>query len=304
MSQQKSSLELDVCELYYQLRKSQKEVSIEKGISVSTVSRLLQSARDRGVVKIVIDPPSNVVLARNVAQAVGGHGIREVLVSPTGRKSVGVSAARYFEDHIEELSVVVLDGGLTVRDFVDSLVPGNESIGIVPIATDPPSYEVSAYELMTRMSIKYPSSQCHKLPYSLKNLLNRRHEAIRRKARTARFLVLGVGPWKRRFTALDFVYHLGVKPEEIRRSHSAIVAVCGYCGLSKAGTCLPINGIDKQMRRALFYEELQRLAGKTTCRSVLLAAGKNKYSATMAAIRARLCNVLIVDDELAVELAK
>src|SRR5262249_49496926 len=161
----------------------------------------------------------------------------------------------------------------------------------IPLAADPPSYVVSAYELMTRMAVKYPAQvRCEKLPYLQGALLNGIHRKVREKARSADFVFLGVGPWDRPFTALAFVRRLGEDPEQLGRKYSEVACMCGYCALDRAGGHIPLREVEAKMPRALTFRQLRRLAGGDRCQVVLLAATLEKLDAVLTALRAGVCN--------------
>src|SRR5205823_3469598 len=113
----------------------------------------------------------------------------------------------------------------------------------------------------------------------------------------ADFLFLGTGPWRKGFTALDFVTHLGLDRSDFLAKHRSIVAMCGYLGLSRDGQQIPLEELEKIMPRSLTFEEMQTLAASGGCRAVLLAATRNKLDPVICVIKARLCNALFLDHE-------
>jgi hypothetical protein len=101
--------------------------------------------------------------------------------------------------------------GRTIENFVSS-VDGRylANLTVIPICADPPSYECSASELATRLSVACRAgSRCVRPPYHYSPLLKPHLGVVRDAARRADFVFLGVGPWRRNFTALEFVRHLG-----------------------------------------------------------------------------------------------
>ena len=70
-----------VAELYYRDQLSQQEVAERLGVSRSTVSRMLQQARDEGIVQIEIRRPSS---PENLSEALRAEiGLTRVVVVPT-----------------------------------------------------------------------------------------------------------------------------------------------------------------------------------------------------------------------------
>jgi DNA-binding transcriptional regulator LsrR (DeoR family) len=296
---------LQVADLFYLQAVSQKQIADRLGVHPSTVSRLLAEARSRGLVHFTLCPPLDLDLARQLREHLDGSTVREALVSPPGRTAVAMSAARYFEQVVGRSNMtIVLDGGFTVRDFVDGLKPGlYQRVTIAPIASDPPSYDVGAYELMTRLSIKYPVHVCClKPPLRLDPVLQADHEAVRRAAADADVVVLGAGPLLPRFSALEFMRHLGLDLDHIRSAYTRIACLSGYYPMDEHGRPVRMPELEDRLPRTLRFDDLKAMAGGGRCRSILMAAGAEKARAVAGVIEAGLCNTLLADRDLALEL--
>jgi DNA-binding transcriptional regulator LsrR (DeoR family) len=286
---------------------SKLEIARILGVSPATVTRRDKEARARRLIRTVYAPPPCVSLERELFRTLGPWGIQGVLVCEGGRAAVGSRAAKAFEDTSRNGQTVVLDGGRTVAGFVESLTDGlRERMRIIPLVADPASYDSSSYELMTRMAIKYRAAVwCGKLPYWKSPALRPIHDQIHRAALQANFIVLGAGPWRRSFTALQFVEHLGLETDRLLlRYRGKVCAVVGYCGLREDGSHRRIPEVYRRLQRSLDYSELKRLAASSRCTSMLLAATRDKLDPVLASIRARICNLLVVDEELAFDLAR
>jgi DNA-binding transcriptional regulator LsrR (DeoR family) len=293
-----------ICELTYKEGKSGKAVAQELNLSEATVSRRLKEAWKEQLIRFSICPPRNTLIAGELKSLLAGRGVREVIV-PEGHDTVGYAAARLFEDKATSGSTVVLDGGKTVASFVDALAGWKfERMVLVPICADPASYEVSAYEMMTRMAaVKYPTLvRCMKLPHLNGPLLRTYHEEARTRAAQADWVFLGVGPWEDGFTALEYVKHVGEDPGRLREDYPGVACMCGYLALDPAGVPVPIPRLQEKMPRALDFDHLKGRAASQECSVVLLAAGGRKTGAVDVVTRAGLCNTLVLDEELARQL--
>ena len=293
---------LGLCELVCTGRLHLQDAAMKLGISLPKASRLKREAEDLNILCTKYYPPQEAILEAKLQGYLRRYGFCEVRVC---KASVPQMAARYFEENVESGHTVILDGGSTVRDFVDSL--RGESAGnlrVVPICADPPSYEASSHELSVVMAAKYQSLRYRvRVPYSLSSGLRRDQRMAEQIARKADFVFLGVGPWRRKFTALEFVRHLGYDPETLRQRHRNVKAVCGYYGIDGGGNQVFLKGIDDVMPRALPFGELLNLARKEkNTRVVLLARSRAKVAAVKCAIRARIANRLIVDEDIAISL--
>lgn len=295
-------------ELYYLHEQSQATIAAELKISVASVSRLLDYARSKQLVQFVLVPPFHRLLGQALEERLASRGVRKVLVTEAdGRGVVGHAAAWHFEKTAPSSPTILLDGGWTVRDFVVA-VPrqAHRAVTLLPVAADPPSYRISASELITLFASKCLHVQVHKVPH-LANivgspLLKARHRKIKLMAAKADFIVLGIGPWKVNFTALDFVADLGLSPRTWKKRHSDIVAVSGYYPLSAQGDCVTIDDLETYLPHALPFEELRQIARRPDKQVLILAASADKCTAVTVALKARLCNTLVLDQSLAAAL--
>jgi deoxyribonucleoside regulator len=115
--------------LYYEDELSQDEIARRIGMSRSTVSRLLQEARETGVVEIVVHFPwkTEPQLEAALAHRFGLH--RVLVLSGRGQpydqvvRGMGVLAARYLEAVMETGQVLSISWGQAVHSTVQALRP-------------------------------------------------------------------------------------------------------------------------------------------------------------------------------------
>jgi len=304
-SHEKVRLALHVSEGYYLNDESQKQLARKLDISTATVSRLLQFARQEGIVQIRVCPPKDTLLGNQLQQVLGAWGVREVIVTPLGRATVGHAAARFFERQSKDGDMVVLDGGLSVRDFVSAIEPSTRrQLTIGHIATDPPSYEVSSYENMTHLAASCPQSTCVKLPYSKNRRLDSLFEHAHQRMLDANFVFLGVGPVLPKFTGGELLVHFGLETGSLHEENPDVQGISGYITFDSSGNEIVMPLLDKVMRRALNMLELRELSRASSRWVCMLASSETKVEPTLAALRGRMCNCLILDNELATELLR
>ncbi|MGB4337973.1 MAG: sugar-binding transcriptional regulator [Bacillota bacterium] len=120
------ALALRVAELYYMRKASQSSIAQELGCSVATVSRLLKTAEEEGIIQVrVINPFSRA--SQLEAGMVDKYGLLECRVvnapksSSVGRKVLGVTGAELVADLMRDGDLVGLSWGTTMRELVNSL---------------------------------------------------------------------------------------------------------------------------------------------------------------------------------------
>lgn len=117
---------LKVARRYYEDRASQQEVAAEIGYSRPTVSRLLDEARRRGIVRIQVGHPLERVLRVERALA-RRFGLTDARVIDPGNRPTGAAlaecAAQYVTDVTTPTSVIAISNGSTVSDVVDAFHP-------------------------------------------------------------------------------------------------------------------------------------------------------------------------------------
>lgn len=120
------SLALRCAELYYIKKASQSAIAAELRCSVPTVSRLLKTAEDEGMIEVkVINPFARV----NDLEAglVSRFGLLECRVvnapksGAEGKKVLGATAAELVSELISDDDLVGLSWGVTMREMVNSL---------------------------------------------------------------------------------------------------------------------------------------------------------------------------------------
>lgn len=227
------------------------------------------------------------------------HGVRRLRVVGDDTTTVGGLAADYFASNARNGDVVVIDGGRTVRSFVDAVTPiPFDRTTIVPMCADPPSYEASSYEAMTLMADRL-QSHCEKLPFHRGAILSDAYSRVRAVAQQARFVFIGFGPWTTEFMALSLAAQLGLEPEAFRSQYPEVAATSAYFALDQNSRLLQLPELEARLPRSLMFDEMQALALKESCHVVLIGSGEAKVKALDIVLRAKICNTLIIDDVLA-----
>ena len=140
MSAMNQDLISRVLNLYYVDELTQAEVGRRLGLSTAKVNRLLQQARQQGMVEIIIHTPLQHVFELEYRlKAVSD--IQEVVVIPRIAKNVnahvhtlGRAGARYLLDHLRDGDIVAMGGGTGVHAVVQALESSRAyDVKVVPI---------------------------------------------------------------------------------------------------------------------------------------------------------------------------
>lgn len=126
--------------LYYEEGRTQAEVASELGVSRPTVSRLLQRARENGIVRISISDPfaTDEALAQDLRRATG---LAEVIVLPGStttrrltRRRLGLAAALFLEEALHPGDLVGVGWGRTLYAVTQALdYSPKEGLRAVPL---------------------------------------------------------------------------------------------------------------------------------------------------------------------------
>jgi len=118
---------IDAAKMYYQLDYSQQEIARKLGISRPTVSRLLQMAKEEGIVQIrILDPThDNEILARGLEER---YGLRKAVVvsAPQNedrivKKYLGEATAEYLYDIVRDGDSIGVTWGTTLYEVAVNL---------------------------------------------------------------------------------------------------------------------------------------------------------------------------------------
>jgi len=131
---------LRAARLYYIDNLTQDEIARQISASRPTVSRLLQQARQEGIVEIrIIDPDATQVELEGRLVATFGLTEAVVITSETdaaevARRRVGQAAAAYLERTLQNGDVVGIGWGRTLHEVVGALEPRRQArISVVPL---------------------------------------------------------------------------------------------------------------------------------------------------------------------------
>lgn len=290
--------------MYYNENLTHAEIARKLHTSRVKITRLLQKARDEGLVEIRILKPLPVIydLARRI-EAV--FGVDEVVVAPSGPSpddslnAVGEAAARYLMQVVPGNSTIGFGWSTTVSRMLPFLHPVTLSDGctVVELAGSMLG-QANPYSVSNRVAEIF-HAPLHPLPVPviIQNAVARQailsESAIQSAlelARTSTLSFVGLGDASPKGTMVSLGY---LTPEEM-----ADVRARGAVG----EILMRYFGKDGRPIETLLDEQVIGLGWDDICRIptlVVVAAGPRKVEPICGILRSGLCNCLITDSDTA-----
>lgn len=305
----KNADSLKVAKLYYQQDYSQNEIAKIMSISRPTVSRLLQYARDMGLVRIEIaDPMTDATdMAETIQQR---YGLAKVIVVPIQGvapkdqlDTVAQAAALYLEGIVRDDDIIGIGWGRTLYSIGTHLAPKDvRRVSVVQIKGSVSNTESNNYGFESANAF---ANAFHTLPQYLplpvifehiqtKELVER-ETYIRRiidMGRRANIAVFTVGTV--RDSALLFRLGYLTDDEQRRLQETAVGDVISRF-IDAHG-----DPADEDINRRTVGIDLDDLKAKP--HSILVVASPSKVPATHGALAAGYANTLVIDQVSAAEL--
>ena len=296
-----------IAKSYYEDGLTQGQIGKRLGLSRIKVSRLLQQARQTGMVQITVTAPadSRIELERALEAA---YELDEVIVapaSPDGRQdmvtAIGQAAAAYLARCIEDGMVLDLSWGTTLLAMVDAMVPQSlPRVRVVQMLGGLGKLEAEAAggNLALRLAALFgarmrllwsPSIVSSKLVRDALLQDVNIAETLSLAAR-ADVAVVGIGSP----TPDSVVIQSGIltidELSELRARGAVGDIALRFLDADGKAVDHPIN--DRTI--GLELEQIQRIS-----RVIGAAGGKEKFQVIRGALRGRLINVLVTDEQMA-----
>lgn len=302
---EETRLLVKVSKMYYEEGLSQDEIILRLGLSRSKISRLLQQARDKGIVQIKVVSPNHLfsdleyilekrfgLLEALVVEAHAGDAQESIL------RELGTAAAGYLERSVGASTIIGISWGSTLHSMVEALhanhIPGSKVVQIIG-GLGQPEAEVHATDL------------CHRLARALDGqlmLLPAPGIVVSQQAREVLVDDLYIQRTMAMFNSLDMAF-VGIgapAPDSVLVRNSAIInpdemelmlekGAVGDIALrffDAQGQPIP-SEIDKRVI-GITLEQLKQVR-----RVVGIAGGPQKIRAILGALHGKLINILITD---------
>jgi DNA-binding transcriptional regulator LsrR (DeoR family) len=301
-----------VSKLYYEEGIRQDEIVTRLNISRSKISRLLQRARDEGIVRItVIEPPGihadleNQLEKRFRLQEVVVVEAHQPEVASTVAREIGIGAAGYLERTLQPADIVGISWGSTLHEMVEALEPASmPEVNIVQVigGLGQPESEMHATDLCRRMSHRL-NSKLTLLPAPGIVDSQQTWAVFLSDSHVQRALGL--------FQHINVVY-VGIgtpAADSVVMRDGSIIAPAELTHLIECGAVGDIalryfdafgQPVPSDLDQRVIGIELAGLS--KVARVVGVAGGSRKIAAILGALRGRLINVLITDHVTAARL--
>lgn len=293
---------------YYEARLTQDEIGRRINASRSTVSRLLQQAQDRGIVRIIIDYPwerahdlEQRLLARfplREVQVLLGKGRDDDAV----REGMGVLAARLVDRETSDDAILGISYGRSLACTIAALAPTRRvSTTVVPIigalGSDNPF--IDGPELVRRFAQIY-GGEFRYLPAPLlvddvrtRNSLLQSPQIFETLAlaRRANIVLMGIGALTPGYSSMIWAGYLSEPELSLLREQGA----AGHM----AAQFYDVNGriLDAEVNQRSVGVGIKSLLHKEFV--IAVAGSEGKAEAILGALRGRYLDVLVTDDTAA-----
>ncbi len=303
---------VEAAKLYYEHQLSQEEISKKLGVSRPTISRLLQQARETGIVRIEIVDPSEIG-TRLEAALIKKFKLKKVTVVPNDtndtkiiKKRLGKAAVLLVDQLISEGTVLGISWGTTMQEIARQLRPRRVKDmivvqlngGISRAEIDTHASEIAKAISESYKAIPYlmplpavvDSADLKKVILSDKNISYTLD--LGRKADIALFTI---GSFGYNSVLVKADYFEPIEVDELLQS-GAVGDICSRILKADGTIC------SKDLNNRTIGIELEEIKKKPY--SIAVAGGKEKLAAIQAGLKGKWFNSLITDEWVAIELLR
>jgi deoxyribonucleoside regulator len=308
----KRRLVFEAARLCYELGLSQRQVAEDLGVSPATLTRLLQQARDLGIVTFTVKPPE--VQTKDVAplkKKIRKHtSLKEVLISLSSptieivRREMGHLCAQWVLSVLKYGASIGFSGGRSVLQVIPFLKPGPSDIHVVQLmgGISPTEIDIQA-DVIARNAAAKLEGTCHVIHGPAIFATARELEQLLKHKIVADVIdrfphldvcVVGVGSFSSDNPLMQFSM-LSSTEEKRLKAAGCVGDICGRFFDSEGKEC------DPALSSRILGIRLDQLAGiPKVC---VVAAGGEKIDAVLATCKANIPHTLITDAATADELA-
>jgi deoxyribonucleoside regulator len=302
---------LKICYLYYQEEKTQEEISKLFGVSRFKISRTLKEAKRKGYVTITINDPKGDFTDTEIKLA-NTFGLQQAIVvrfnefsDKSAMDQVAEAGAHYLSQIVGDYHILGVTWGRTVSYVVHHLKPIEvKNLTLVQIGGGLGTIEGTDNNMLTMMLGQKLGARAHVIPApvivrnrSIRDRLfkEKKIQQTLEIAKKADLVLFGVGIigkqgllWRSGFLHKDDTAKL--------RKAGAVGQICGRSFNARGQKCL--DELDDRTI-GLNLDQIRKIKHK-----IFIAIGREKVAAILGALRGKLANVLVTDENTAASLLK
>ncbi len=310
MKPDSDNLLVETARLYYEHGLNQRQIAKRLGISRPGVSRLLQTARKKGIVKIeIIDPAEHGTQLEHALKE--RFALKKVVVVPNGeeheqvvKNRLGRAAVILLDSLLKEKVILGVSWGTTMQ-AVTRYLKKRSLKGMIVVQLNGgisrAEYDTHASEIAQRLSENYRAIP-YLLPLPAVVDSSQLKAAIIADKNIARTLELGRQAEIALFTVGSFSHESVLvkadyfEPEEVDQllDQGAVGDICSRILREDGQIC------DAELNARTIGIELEELQSKPY--AIAVAGGKDKLPAIRAGLRGKWFNCLVTDEWVAEEL--
>jgi len=299
-----SNILYEAANLYYEHQFSQQMIANRLGISRPGVSRMLQKARDEGIVRIqVIDPSQKGTHLESTLMK--RYNLQKVIVVPGQLDEsaqipyqMGLAVGRYLSEICQDGSTLAISWGSTMQTVSQALTPlASRNMAVVQLngGVSGAQYDTHAAEIVHRIGVRWQAIPfLLQLPAVVDTAIVK--ETIISDRNIAKTLQLAISAKIALFTIGSFNENSAlVKAEYLQKSDVEFLSDNGAVG----DICSRIFNSDgeivsTELDARTIGLDLHQIAAKP--HAIAVAGGNRKIKAISGALKGRLFNVLITDE--------
>ncbi|MGM8364978.1 sugar-binding transcriptional regulator [Virgibacillus sp. W0181] len=303
---------IKAAKMYYQLEYSQKEIAAELGISRPSVSRLLQEAKDKGIVQIrIIDTIEDE--QKHAEQLKEYFNLKECIIVnvPTNeeemiKKYLGSKTAEYLYQTVQDGDVIGLSWGTTLFEVAKNMSKKHvKDVEVVQLNGGVSHSESNTYAAQI---LNYFGEAFQTSPYFLplpaivereemKDIIvaDRHISSVLELAEKANIALFTVGD-KHEDSTLIKAGYFNEHDLDVLEQKQAVGDICSRFFNHNGELC------SEELNARTIGISLDLLSAKET--SVLIAGGSKKLQSIIGALQGQFANVFITDQYTAEALVK
>lgn len=308
----RNELLIKVASYYYEEDLTQKEIAQLLNISRPTISSMLKEAKDKGIVRIVIQTNyyEDITIKKLEDELAKKYNLKKVLIGKTykseeqTKSEIGRLCADFIEKRRNEIQSLGVSWGTTIKAYIDAASYIDfPNLEIVPLIGGASIIDTALHSnhLAFTLGQKYNSySHSFYAPVfaenkEIKNILHQSEvvQKILEKGRNVDFSVIGVGNPQKSQTYRKMGYITSQEEKEIEEQHAIGDILTTF--YDENGLPVATSLSDRMIGPTL--EDIQNMKG-----NIILASGGDKIITIKSLLKMNVIDYLIIDTVIALSL--